>query len=148
MNTKLLPILFFFATLSAMAQTKTEPSKVVIAKGFSENRIVVGSTLKPKDNAFKAIRNPSLSTSVVKEVEVAFTSLYNIQNKVVGLRIGDRKKRTLDLSSRVGVKGWETKAMGSFSRKRNSTFDLNYRFSLEDMLMNGNGHRLMLITKF
>ena len=148
MNKIFLPILLFLATFSAIAQTKTESSKTEIYNRFSENRIVVGSNLKPKQIAFNTIQKPSVSTSLVKEVEVAVTSLYNIQNKVVGLRIGDRKKRMLDLSSHVGVKGWESRATGSFSRKRDSTFDLNYRFSLEDMLMNGNGHRLMLITKF
>ena len=54
----------------------------------------------------------------------------------------------MNLTNHVGVKGWETKATGVLSKKRGYTFDFNYRFSFQDMLMNGQGHRLMLITKF
>lgn len=119
---------------------------------LKENQILVGTSSLRTSSAQRLLTKPSnsisVSTSVLNEVGTAFTSLYNIQNQLLSLKVGNRNNKFLDFRSRIGAKGWEAKAVGSFSKKRPSTFDLNYRFSLEDMLVTGQGHRFMLITKF
>jgi len=132
--------------LNQPAATKAEFSKV-----FSEDRIVISERESSKMSSIKLndLNRPiRVSSTVIKEVETAVKGLYNIENKVVGIRLGNKKRQFLNLINHVGVKGWETKATGMLSKKRGSTFDLNYRYSVEDMILNGNGHRLMFITKF
>lgn len=118
---------------------------------FTENRIVVSGRESNKMSSIKLsdLNRPiRVSGTFIKEVESAVKGLYNIENKVVGIKLGNKKRQFLNLTNHVGMKGWETKATGMLSKKQGSTFDLNYRYSVEDMIMNGNSHRLMFITKF
>jgi hypothetical protein len=86
--------------------------------------------------------------SVVEEVEYAFKKLYNIENELINIRVGSRKRQFLNLTTNIGIKGWETSASAKLYRKAKNRFDIQYRFSVEDMLMNDLGHRIMLSTKF
>ena len=147
-------LIFLLSGLSSMAQTESgiRQADKFNQTNLKENQILVGTSSLRTSSAQRLLTKPSnsisVSTSVLNEVGTAFTSLYNIQNQLLSLKVGNRNNKFLDFRSRIGAKGWEAKAVGSFSKKRPSTFDLNYRFSLEDMLVTGQGHRFMLITKF
>ena len=89
-----------------------------------------------------------VSTSVFNEVGTAITSVYNISNRLTGIKIGNQNKQGINLNSNVGIKGWEANAVGSFSKKRSSTFNLSYQYSVENLLMQGLGHRVRFVTNF
>ncbi len=125
--------------------------RIYTGKAIVENRIVVkpSKTGQPRPINLNGKNRPiRVSATVANEIETAAKGLYNIENKVVDIKIGNQKRNILGLTSHVGMKGWETRATGMLSKKRGSTFDFNYRFSVEDMFKNGMGHRLMWITKF
>ena len=128
-----------------------DKSRAITPRMLSNSRILIGNSQTKKANPIRLSDTGgpiNVSGTILKEIEFAAKRLYNIENKVVAIKLGDRKKQFLNLTNHVGLKGWETKATGMLSRKRGSTFDLNYRYSVEDMFMNGMGHRLMFTTKF
>ena len=142
----------------ALAQGKTEApapkasGHTQTLGGWRENRITVGSGSAIAKPSAPIVLTPSrsirVSESVLSEVGTTVMGLYNIRTNVVKLRIGDGKKQRLNLAGNVGLKGWEAKAVGAFSKKPGTTFNLQYQYSFEDLIMNGMGHKLRLIKEF
>ena len=150
-------ILFLFFSVSAVAQSEMDTLKkstfsiVNLQQGFNENPFQVRpeDRLKPISTIwFRNRNNTVVPSTAISDIGNTFSDVYRIRTKVAGFNVGNPKKQSLSLMSNVGLKGLELKAVGSFSKKRGSTFNFNYKFSVEDMLMNGSGHRLRLITEF
>lgn len=121
-------------------------------KGYRPNMILVGNQPSKEVGGRRIILGNDkpifVSNTVFKEVGNAVTSVYNIRNRLAGIKLGDQKKQGINLTSNVGLKGWEANAVGSFSKRRGTTFNIKYQYSVEDMLMRGMGHRLRLVTNF
>lgn len=155
---RLLLVVFVMFSASAFAQTDTTAIKFQgkqqpeLISGYKPNRIIVGIKNHQHgiDRKIRLTADQSIvvSNSVINEVGTAFTNVYNIKNRLAGIKLGNQRKRGINLTSNVGLKGWEANAVGSFSKKRGSTFNLNYQYSVENMLMQGLGHRLRFVTNF
>lgn len=149
-------ILLFLLLISttAFAQTDTTAikSQPELFTLYKPNPIIVGIK-KHQFGTDQKIRLSAerpifVSNSVFNEVGTAVTNIYNINNRLAGIKVGNQNKQGVNLTSNVGLKGWEANAVGSFSKRRGSTFNLKYQYSVKDMLMNGMGHRLRLVTNF
>lgn len=141
-----------FAQHDSLQQKTLAVSQPQHFKGYQSNRIVIGNGKEAIDVNRKLLlsdhRSIVVSNTVFKEVSTAVNGIYNINNRLAGIKVGNQNKQGVNLTSNVGLKGWEANAVGSFSKRRGSTFNLKYQYSVEDMLMNGMGHRLRLVTNF
>lgn len=141
-----------FAQVDAKLDNRSVDAKPGIRQSLNVNSIRVNPSNSRNVPSPRLATNPkgsiSVSTSVLKEVENVFTGLYDTRTKVVGLSAGGQSKGKLNFVSNVGLKGLEAKAIGAFSRKRGSMFNVDYRYSLEDEFMKGMGHSIRIGTRF
>lgn len=123
-----------------------------VLKTLKGNRLVVGQQHIPTASVSAILSKPtssiSVSGSMISEVGHSIAEVYNINNKVVGLRLQDRNHRGLSVTSNAGLKGWEAKAVGRYADRPGSTIAIQYRYSLEDLILNGMGHSVKMVKKF
>jgi hypothetical protein len=126
--------------------------KARLLYNFGGNQIIIGRNTDLTNTAFRLGHNPLkdilVSGSVIDEVGTTFAGMYEMQTKLLRIKIGKKKNQSLKLISNVGLKGWEAKAIGSFPKRQGLNFNIQYQYSFEDLIINGTGNRITLVKEF
>lgn len=148
-------LIFVLSSSFTLAQVADVESYVIgheQASFLRNNRILLGGAEIKEAKVFKILENSSpeivISQSTIAEIGESIAEVYDINNEVLSLRMSDHDRRGLFLSTKIGLKGWEAKAVGRFSQVPNGTIDFKYRYSLEEYFITGVGHRLTVVKKF
>ncbi len=135
-------------------QTRPEVAAVpgYMLKHWTLNKIQLGTYDLPASKPRTLLNRPagtiSVSGSMLDEFGDVFIGMYSMSTKVIEFKVRDRDVKRFAFKGSLGLKGGEAKMVGLLSKKTGSTINLQYQYSLEDLLLNGTGHSVKVVKEF